>query len=68
MKYTRESIVIGTIIQILSQYTITRIKKDQVFFGKETNGWDINRVLERLNSDNWKVISIPQNTINYEIY
>lgn len=68
MKYTRESIVIGTIIQISSQYTITRIKKDQVFFEKETNGWDINTVLERLNSDNWKVISIPQNTINYEIY
>ena len=68
MKYTRADIVIGTVIKISSQFTITGIKNDQVFFDKEKNGWDIDTVVEKVNKEDWKVISIPQNTTNYEIY
>jgi len=68
MKYTKEDIVIGTVIQIMKNHTITRIIENKIFFGKESLDWDMSKVLERLNSYNWKVISIPQNTINYEIY
>ena len=68
MKYTRADIVIGTVIKISSQFTITGIKNDQVFFDKEKNGWDIDTVVEKVNKEDWKVISIPQNIYNYEIY
>lgn len=65
MKYTRENIVIGTIIKISSKFTITRIKDNKIFFNQEREGWDIDQVLKEVNNKIWEVIYIP---IDYEIY
>jgi len=68
MEYTNTDIVIGTIIKIATNHTITKIVKDKIFFDKEAIGWRIDETLRRLNTGNWKIISIPQNITSYEIY
>ena len=44
----------------------TRIKLTQVKGGTYSTNWDLESVLENINSGRWKVITSPEP--NYEIY